>query len=45
MLQVAIARPPSTPSAPTFDDTYSNQTQIMVEWSAGTSLDISVSGY
>lgn len=45
LLQVALARPPSTPAAPTFDEAKSTRTQITVRWQVGTSADSPVTGY
>ena len=42
---MAIARLPDTPLAPTFITSMSNITAITVQWVAGISPDIPVSGY
>jgi len=44
-IQVAIARAPTTPAAPTFNSELSNRTVNRIEWVAGTSLDSPVTGY
>lgn len=44
-LQVALARPPTTPAAPTFNVALSNRNQITVQWSIGVSVDTPVTGY